>query len=56
MKKIFVILAVLLLFTSCATLFPGKSYNKMKPKPNKKSYTTTFVQPAESVQEVAYYE
>lgn len=56
MKKLFVILLVLLFCTSCATLFPGRSYNKLKPKPNKKSYTTTYVQPADTVQEVAYYE
>lgn len=56
MKKIFVILLVMLCLTSCATLFPGKSYNRMKPKPKKKSYTTTYVQPAETVQQVAYFE
>lgn len=56
MKKITIIILAVLFCTSCATLFPGKSYNKLKPKPNKKSYTTTLVQPADTVQEVAYYE
>lgn len=57
MKKILIILLTLLFCTSCATLFPGKSYNKLKPKKIKnKSYSVEVMHNDDSVELVSYYE
>ncbi len=60
MKKLIIILLTLLFCMSCATLFPGNSRNKLKPKknkkPKKKSYQVVLMQPAETVEYVSFYE
>lgn len=44
MKKTIFLVSLLLVLSSCATLYPGKSYNRAKPKKIKnKSYQIEYL-------------